>query len=70
MAAIRQWHPAGTTSYATRAKKNVEAVGRWEFTGGLASEKLRAKYLGKSVSHYFKRENTNPVFYVNAKTGT
>jgi len=63
--AVNQWHPAGTTPYNTRAPKDVRLAGRWEFTGALAPEPLRAKYIGKSVAHYFPRGATNPIKYVN-----
>jgi hypothetical protein len=36
-----------------------------EFTGVLAPESLRAKYIGKSVAHYFPRGAANPIMYVN-----
>jgi len=66
---VNQWHPAGTTQYKTRSPKDVQVAGRWEFTGTLASEALRAKYNGKSVAHYFSRGATNPITYVNVSSG-
>jgi hypothetical protein len=63
--AVNQWHPAGTTPYTTRPPKEVRVAGRWEFTGGLAPESLRSKYIGRSVAHYFPRGATNPIMYVN-----
>ena len=62
---VRQWHPAGTTKYATREPSQVEVEDRWEFTGSIAPAAVRAKYVGGSVAHYFVRGATNPVFYVN-----
>lgn len=64
---VNQWHPAGTIRYVTRDMKDVRVKGRWEFIGIPASDKIRNKYIGKSVSHYFQRGNANPIFYVNAK---
>jgi hypothetical protein len=63
--AVNQWHPAGTTPYSTRSPKEVRLAGRWEFTGSLAPESLRSKYIGKSVAHYFPRGATNPIMYAN-----
>lgn len=63
--AIVQWHPAGTTEYQTRPRKDIEVEGRWEFTGAVAPEDVRSKYIDKSVSHYFQRGNSNPILYVN-----
>jgi hypothetical protein len=65
--AIHQWHPAGTTQYKTRPAKDVQRSGRWEFTGRVAPEPVRAKYVDKSVAHYFERGATNPIMYVNAE---
>jgi hypothetical protein len=62
---VDQWHPAGTTPYNTRSPEDFGVARRWEFTGGLAPESLRAKYIGKSVAHYFPRGAANPVMYVN-----
>lgn len=67
---VNQWHPAGTTHYVTRNMKDIQVRGRWEFTGIPASDKIRNKYIGKSVAHYFQRGNANPIFYVNAKVET
>lgn len=63
---VGQWHPAGTTKYATRAPSAVQVGGRWEFTGIRAPAMLREKYVGRSVAHYFVRGATNPILYVNA----
>jgi hypothetical protein len=63
---IDQWRPAGSTTYETRPREDVEIEGRWEFTGSVAPENIRSKYLGSSVAHYFSRGNSNPILYVNA----
>lgn len=64
---VSQWHPAGTTPYVTRDMKDIQVEGHWEFNGIPASDKIRNKYIGRSVAHYFQRGNANPIFYVNAK---
>ena len=63
---VDQWHPAGSTTYTTRPRKDVAIDGRWEFTGSVAPENIRSKYLDHSVAHYFSRGNSNPILYVNA----
>jgi hypothetical protein len=65
MFAVGQWHPAGTTTYTTRKPSDVQIEGRWEFTGSIAPASLRAKYVGRSVAHYFARGAANPIKYVN-----
>ncbi len=68
---IQKWQPAGTTHYETRAMQDANTkdkwLGRWEFIGEVAPDKIRNKYIGKSVAHYFKRGNANPINYVNIK---
>ncbi len=64
---IGAWQPAGTASYTTRARSEVQIAGRWEFTGSVAHRTVRDKYIGKSIAHYFKRGNANPVNYVNIR---
>jgi hypothetical protein len=61
---IESWHRAGTTSYLTR-EIEPQYSNRWEFAGKLARDDLRQRYVGRSVSHYFKRGEANPVKYVN-----
>ena len=62
---INSWHPAGTTSYHTRSREDVNYPNRWEFLGEVAPSAIREKYLHKSVAHYFKRGAANPIMYVN-----
>jgi hypothetical protein len=38
---------------------------RYEFIGNYAEDKIRGKYKYKSVEHYFKRGNANPIMYLN-----
>jgi hypothetical protein len=63
---IGSWHPAGSTTYATRPPEEVCVAGRWEFSGTPADLSISTKYVARSVAHYFKRGATNPVLYVNA----
>ncbi len=62
---VQGWFPAGSTKYCTRPLNDVNVEGRWEFSGAAASDAVRAKYVGKSVQHYFVRGAVNPVLYVN-----
>ena len=59
--AVERWYPAGATFKDTR----MRVSGRWEFTGHVAEDRVRDKYLGRSVAHYFKQGQQNPVVYVN-----
>ena len=57
------WHPAGTTDYARREIDPEKAEGRWEFTGAMAAEEKREKYVGcrpENISF-----SQNPIRYVN-----
>ena len=38
-----------------------------EFTGPLATDAIRQKYVGKSVASYFTRGSQAPVVYVNIR---
>lgn len=62
---INEWHPAGTTPYSIRLIDLPRYQGRWEFTGDLAPERIRSKYIGRSVAHYFPQGAANPVTYIN-----
>ena len=59
---ILQWHPAGST-FNSRQSTPIE--GRYEFVGNIAPEAIRKRYRYKSVRHYFKKGNANPIFYLN-----
>jgi serine/threonine-protein kinase len=59
---IEAWHPA---EEAFPDDENMHVEGRWAFTGRVAPDSVRDKYVGRSVAHYFKQGNANPVFYVN-----
>jgi len=62
---VESWDPGGTTPYATRTPRDVKVKGRWEFVGRTATSEVANRYLGKSVAHYFKQGNRNPVTYLN-----
>ena len=68
---IEDWHKAGTTESTRKPNDKPELnsakslIGRFEFKGKLASEKIRNKYLNKSVKHYFAKGNSNPINYLN-----
>jgi uncharacterized protein len=62
---IESWHRAGTTPYQTRTQESVDRPDRWEFTGHVASEELRSRYVGSSVAAYFPKGLQSPVVYVN-----
>lgn len=63
---IHTWHPAGSTAYETRTKADINYVDRWEFIGAVASEGIRNKYFGHSISAYLTKGSQNPIAYVNA----
>lgn len=62
---IHEWHPGTSTPYETRTFPDPRARGRWEFTGPIATDAIRSKYIGRSVADYFKRGSQAPVVYVN-----
>lgn len=63
--AVEGWHRAGTTVYTTRPLADVHRDGRWEFTGRVAPDVVRDRYVGKSVGGLWKRGAANPITYVN-----
>ncbi len=60
----RPWLPAGSTYFARRPS-GYGSRDRWEFVGTLAEDRIRNKYRGKYVGHYFKQGAQNPIAYVN-----
>jgi hypothetical protein len=68
---IVNWYKAGTTYSVRQGNENIkrnELEGletRYEFIGNLAPEHIREKYKFKSIEHYFKRGNSNPIMYKN-----
>jgi hypothetical protein len=62
---IDRWSRAGTTKYRTRTIDDVKVPGRWEFTGVIADDMIRNKYVGKSVGSYLSANSQNPNKCVN-----
>lgn len=62
---IDDWHPAASTPYTVRPIQDVQRPGRWEFTGRLASNDIRERYVDASVAALWKRGAANPILYVN-----
>jgi hypothetical protein len=62
---IESWQPAGTAAYNFRRREEVVRPGRSEFSGRVADESMRRRYLGVSVADCFKKGNQNPIRYVN-----
>jgi len=67
---IVKWFPAGSTfntriNYESHKDFTTGEGVRCEFVGNLAPVKIRNKYKYKSVSHYFKKGNQNPIKYEN-----
>jgi hypothetical protein len=57
------WLEAGKIM-STRIEKEI-SEGRFEFIGDVAEDEIRNKYRYKSVEHYFKKGNANPIMYLN-----
>lgn len=62
---INSWLPAGTYEYKSRPRSDVEIEGRWEFIGSLAEDKMRKKYIGRTVRNYLPQGMVNPIVYIN-----
>lgn len=68
---IHNWYKAGSTFSIRQGNENIERDamegldGRYEFIGNIASNDIREKYRFKSVGHYFKQGNSNPIMYQN-----
>ena len=61
---VLEWFKAGST-YSSREDAETWKVTkdkRWEFVGRI-SENMRKKYRFKSVEHYWKPGNRNPIRY-------
>jgi hypothetical protein len=55
--------PAGTDP--STVHQGPPPPGRWEFVGQPASEEICRAYVRRSVAHYFRRGNQNPILNVN-----
>jgi hypothetical protein len=68
---ILDWYEAGKTYSVRQGNENIKRdekeglIGRYEFVGNLAPPEIREKYKYKSVGHYFKKGNSNPIMYKN-----
>ena len=60
---VKGWFKAGET-FSVR-KGNWKRKGRYEFVGGIAKEKIRNKYIHKSVKNHFRWGAANPIQYLN-----
>jgi hypothetical protein len=68
---IKAWFQANATfnsrTYLETSSKPMELQNyeRYEFIGAIAPKSIRDKYRHKSVAHYYKRGNANPIMYRN-----
>jgi len=60
---IERWLRAGTTRYVSRS--DVRARGRWEFTGRRAPQRIRNRYVDRSVRRYLPHGLQSPIVYCN-----
>lgn len=59
---IHGWFPAGTFPRPAIPNGAVPD-GRFEFTGAVAGQDIRDKYVGKSIARLYKRGAANPIRY-------
>ncbi len=59
---IEKWHQGGTNPYEFRT---ISLNDRVEFTGKVASDDIREKYMNVDVRKYFKQGNASSFSYVN-----
>lgn len=59
---ITDWHPGGSIPYETREMLKDDRV---EFTGEIANEDIREKYVNADVRNFFTQGNTGSFRYVN-----
>ena len=59
------WFPAGSTFMEREdATPGVINEDRIEFVGRIADDRIRGKYVGKSVNDFFKQGQANPIHYI------
>ena len=58
---IDEWLQAGTIPMKTRTILPERNAGRVEFTGKVALDEIRNKYIGKNVSKLFKYGEASPI---------
>ena len=65
---VVEWYPAFSTLMERNDVRTPEEVSdRYEFIGRIADEKIRKKYVDKSVNSLFKAGNANPIKYIWGK---
>jgi len=65
---IATWLAGGSTMRSDdRGERRQINRERWEFVGRIAEEPIRARYVGRSVAHYFKKGAQNPILYLNCE---
>lgn len=60
---IVDWFCAGEVMWATREEDMELVKERFEFVGNIAPDKIRERYVNKSVASLFSRGNQNPIRY-------
>lgn len=60
---ILHWYEAGKT--LNTKTDDFAITDRFEFVGNIAEPEIRNKYKFKSVEHYFRKGNANPIMYLN-----
>ena len=58
---ITAWFPGGST---LSSRPDTDYPGRWEFVGKIAPDKLRRRYVFRSVRRYLPQGAQNPIRYV------
>lgn len=59
---IHRWHPAGSTEYQNGRHIDPTLKNRFEFTGKVAVNNIRDKYLDKTLP---EKHGQNPIRYYN-----
>ena len=65
---IAGWFPAHTTYNSIPVSEDIimrDVEGkRFEFVGQVADDSIRKKYVGKSVTSFYKKGEQNPIKYI------
>ncbi|HLX63160.1 MAG TPA: hypothetical protein VKX17_17955 [Planctomycetota bacterium] len=62
---ITGWHQGGQTFCTHRDGRRADWTNRWEFVGVIARNRIRDRYLNRSVAHLFSTGARNSIQYVN-----
>jgi hypothetical protein len=62
---VTAWLPSGST-FNTRFPRGDGRRDRWEFVGRIADDRIRRRYVDRSVGHLFPPGAQNPIAYLNA----